>query len=219
MKGIRKPCTGRRTAILTTTIRRVLMNSYKKALKQPALFSSTIPTAFILLLSMPKFKPKKFLIRVLGGKSRNKEDAMDYLTTGFQRFLLGTHSHANIREVDDDCDSMISVLTMETVDNQPGTGRFIDKYIFQPLGRRIERLAMRYTIASLHPARIAQYIEAEHTDLNPSFDNEMTLNDAIARLCRGRNGSTVVAGMKGLVKQTQCVPHAFPWTPSTANTN
>lgn len=152
---------------------------------------------------MPNFKPRRFLIRVLSGNSRKNEDAMDYLSVGFARFLLEPYSHANIREVDDG-GSMISIMTMETVNNQPGTGRLIDTYIFQPMERRIERLAMRYTIASLHPARIAQYIEAEHTYFNPGFDDQVTLNDAIAGLCRyRRNGSTVVAGMKGLVKQTQ----------------
>lgn len=151
---------------------------------------------------MPNTKPKKFLMRVLRGKSREEEDAMDYLCAGFKRFLLEPHSHATIREDDDDGDSMISILTMETIDNQPGTGRFLDTYIYQPLGRRIERLAMRYTIASLHPARIAQYIEASPSE-GPDF-RWYTLNTAIANLCRFEsNGSTILAGMKGLVKQTQ----------------
>lgn len=127
---------------------------------------------------------------------------MDYLCVGYKRFLLERHSHTTVREDDDDGDSMMSILTMETIDNQPGTGRFLDTYIIQPMGRCIERLAMRFTIASLHPARIAQYIEASPPG-GPYF-GWYTLNTAIANLSRFiSNGSTIVAGMKGLVKQTQ----------------
>lgn len=57
-----------------------------------------------------------------------------------------------------------------------------------------------------HPARIVQYIEAAHTFYAPAYDEPLTLNDATANLCSWRqNGSTVAAGMKGLVKQTQSV--------------
>lgn len=154
---------------------------------------------------MPKFKPKNILCRVLYGKSRKKEDAMDYLSAGFERYLLGRQSLANSREEDDDGESMISISTMETIDNQPGTGRSLDTYIFQPMGRRIERLAMRLTVASLHPARIALYIETDWTDFHPYYNHHSSINDVIAYICTSfQNGSTVVAGMKGLVKQTQC---------------
>lgn len=116
---------------------------------------------------------------------------------------------ADTDDIGDSVNSLNSFSTMETVDNQPGTGRFIDTYIFQPMGRRIERLAMRYTIASLHPARIAQYLEADKISLDPSHYTPWTLHDAIALLCSWTpRGSTIVAGMKGLVKQTQYAPKA-----------
>lgn len=72
------------------------------------------------------------------------------------------------------------------------------------MGRRIERLAMRFTIASIHPARIAQYIETNFTYYIISSFDWPTLDKATWFLCRNRdNGSTIVAGMKELVKQTQ----------------
>lgn len=113
---------------------------------------------------------------------------------------------------DDDGDSMISISTMETVDDQPGTGRSIDTYVYQPAGRWIERLAVRFTIASLHPARIEQYIEADYINYGPLFSDKWLShsNLLIFALCSThQKGLTVLAGMKGLVKQTQYVTH-FP---------
>lgn len=133
---------------------------------------------------------------------------MDFLSAGFERLPLGRQSRAK-RQEDDDADSMISISTMATIDNQPGTGRSLDTYVFQPLGRRIERLAMRLTIASLHPARIALYIETDWSDFHPYYHHHhSSIDDVIALVCTSfPNGSTVVAGMKGLVKQTQYVAH------------
>lgn len=46
------------------------------------------------------------------------------------------------------CSLVPSVSTMETVDDQPGTGRIISKFFYQPAGRAIERvmtsLELRY---------------------------------------------------------------------------
>lgn len=148
---------------------------------------------------MPKFKPKTILIRVLRGKTRQIGDAREYCSSA------GIDCYRD----DDDGNSMISIATMETVDDQPGTGRSIDTYMYQPAGRWIERLAMRFTIASLHPVRIAQYIEADYTNFAPYFFDKWpsSSNEVVAALCVShRNGSTVVAGLKGLVKQTQYVP-------------
>ena len=58
----------------------------------------------------------------------------------------------------DNC-STNSFSTMATMDNNPGTGRVLDLYFFQPAGRGIERLAMRLSIRYLHPTRILAYID------------------------------------------------------------
>lgn len=156
---------------------------------------------------MPKFK--SIISRVILGESKQKDDGLDYLCAGFERYMIELPSLARPGRDDDDNDgnSITSFSTTATADDLPGTGRTVDTYIFQPIGRQIESLAMRFSIASLHPARIAQYIEADSISFIPFFEHSYTLNDATADLCRERrNGSTVVAGMKGLVKQTQCVP-------------
>lgn len=157
---------------------------------------------------MPKFK--NILSRVILGESRQKEDGLDYLCTRFERHVKESPSLTYPlagRDDDEDSNSVSSFSTTATADNLTGTGRTVDTYIFQPMGRRVERFAMRITIASLDPTRIAQYIEADFTSFSPYFGDQRTLrlNDVIASLCRHRNGSTVVAGLKGLVKQTQCV--------------
>ena len=71
-------------------------------------------------------------------------------------------TQAYITELDDDNDddarSIESFSTTATVDDNPGTGRVLDTYFFQPAGRRIERLAMRFTIRYLHPWRIEAFM-------------------------------------------------------------
>lgn len=153
---------------------------------------------------MPKFN--SILARVILGESRQTEAGLDYLCAGFERYLIEPPQSYQARDDDDNNNSITSFSTTATADNLPGTGRTVDTYIFQPVGRRIERLAMRFTIASLHPACIAQYIETDETEYFPYSFNWYTLNEVVADLCGYRqNGSTILAGMKGLVKQTQCV--------------
>lgn len=170
---------------------------------------------------MPKMRLKAILSRVIFGETWQERNNSDYLLYVRFEHNLSEFAQVHSRTADDDNDndgnSIISTSTA-TVNNQPGAGRFIDTHIFQPMGRRFERLAMRFTIASLHPARIAQYIEADDISLTPIYDVTMTLHDAIALLCLRRpNGSTVVAGIKGLVKQTQYAPKASPWKEGTLN--
>lgn len=69
---------------------------------------------------------------------------------------------------------------------------------------------MRVTISSLHPSRISQYIEANETTFLPYFDDAQTLKAAIAKLYKRQNGSTIVAGIKGLVKQSQYALSCYP---------
>lgn len=117
---------------------------------------------------------------------------------------------ADTDDINDNANSINSFSTTATADNLPGTGRAVDTYFFQPMGKQIERLALRFTIASLHPARIAHFIELDYTYFNPNVIADATLNELITIVCNGsQNGSTIVAGMKGLVKQTQCVAQPF----------
>lgn len=229
----------------------------------------SIPNSSYSLVSMPKFKPKKILSRVILGKSKQEEGDRDYLHAGFETYFSKSHEHEHngrtVDDVDDDSssahsfsttatandlpgagrsvdtyfyqpigrwveklgkrttspspgyddigDDVVSISscsTTATEDNIPGTGRSIDMHFYQPAGRWIERFAMRFTISSLHPARITQYIEADGADYEPAFLDSWTLNVAVAWYCdMFSNGTTVIAGVKALVKQTQCVLSNF----------
>ena len=116
-------------------------------------------------------------------------------------------AQAHITEMEDDDDgdakSIDSFSTTATVDDNPGTGRVLDTYFFQPAGRRIERLAMRFTIRHLHPSRIEAFI-AGGIGYFPFIEHKLTLSFALRRI-NPRNFSvpTVISGLKSLVRQAQ----------------
>ena len=80
------------------------------------------------------------------------------------------HDSAHIEEVsedermdvDSDTESISSVSTNATMDDIPGTGRTIDKYFYQPVGRAIERFApkitMRFNFGHPSPAQILRFL-------------------------------------------------------------
>ena len=109
-------------------------------------------------------------------------------------------------EDDDDGDtrSIESFSTTATVDDNPGTGRVLDTYFFQPAGRRIERLAMRFTIRHLHPSRIEAFIASEDRGYFPALDIKLTLGVALRNIdYKFFSGTTVIPGLKSLVRQAQ----------------
>ena len=112
-------------------------------------------------------------------------------------------AQAHISEMKDNDDgdtrSIQSFSTTATVDDNPGTGRVLDTYFFQPAGRRIERLAMRFTIRHLHPWRIEVFVHGGISGV-VRFSSKGTVSDALRRL---RFGPTVVAGLKSLVRQAK----------------
>ena len=79
-------------------------------------------------------------------------------------------------------------------------GPALDMYFFQPLGRRIERLAMRFTIWHLHPLRIEAFIHGNLVYF-PWLAPERTLGLALQDINTFRSGSTIIAGLKGLIQQ------------------
>ena len=117
-------------------------------------------------------------------------------------------AQAHITEMEDDdagdAKSIDSFSTTATVDDNPGTGRVLDTYFFQPAGRRIERLAMRFTIRHLHPSRIEAYIAGGGIILYSMFDIKFTLSIALQRIGVVYSSvSTVISGLKSLVRQAQ----------------
>ena len=116
-------------------------------------------------------------------------------------------AQAHISEMKDDNDgdtrSIQSFSTTATVDDNPGTGRVLDTYFFQPAGRRIERLAMRFTIRHLHPSRIEAFIAGGIVYFS-WLDFKLTLSIALRNIDRGHfSGPTVISGLKSLVRQAQ----------------
>ena len=107
--------------------------------------------------SKPSMAKMKSLTRVLF-----KRKSIDEANRFYTMYPGIPWAQAHITEMEDDDDgdtrSIESFSTTATVDDNPGTGRVLDTYFFQPAGRRIERLAMRFTIRHLHPSRIEAFI-------------------------------------------------------------
>ena len=106
---------------------------------------------------------------------------------------------------DDDTRSIETFSTTATVDDNPGTGRMLDKYFYQPAGWGVERLALRFTIRYLHPWRISEFLNAFasggiYLNVEEKTTLEMTLHYIDSS---GSGGSATVAGLKSLVRQAQ----------------
>ena len=112
---------------------------------------------------------------------------------------------AYITELDDDDDARTieTFSTTATVDDNPGTGRVLHTYFFQPAGQQLERLAMRFTIRHLHPSRIEAFI-AVGIGYFPWLEIKLTLSVALREIDpRHFSGPTVISGLKSLVRQAQ----------------
>ena len=121
--------------------------------------------------------------------------------------LVTPQMQSYIIELDDDDNarSIESFSTTATVDDNPGTGRVLDKYFFQPAGRRIERLAMRFMIWHLHPWRIEAFINQNFKG-HIYIISKRTLNQALQDIdisAENGLGTTVISGLKSLVRQAQ----------------
>ena len=95
-------------------------------------------------------------------------------TSNGMPFVVGTAPDA---EDAPDTNTISSYSTMATMDDNPGTGRFIDKHVYQPLGRKIERLFARilrpgHDALAQHPPDVT--VELESTS---SFSTNATEDD------------------------------------------
>ena len=102
----------------------------------------------------------------------------------------------------DDASSASSFSTMATCDDNVGTGRVIDKHVYQALGRKVERLLARIAIKSLPPWQISSYIEngRKYSIIRNGGSMKQSIVFASFSL---PDGETIVAGLKSLVRQTQ----------------
>lgn len=105
---------------------------------------------------------------------------------------------------DDDTSSISSHSTTSTVDDIPGTGRIIDKHLYQKLGRKLECFIFRMKLGSLPPAQIFRFIE--ETIVYHIFSKYTGYGDSdwhlkIAML--SWRGKSKLYGLKSLVQQTK----------------
>lgn len=100
------------------------------------------------------------------------------------------------------------VSSMETMDDNPGTGRVLDKFVLQPMGRKIEnilgRLALRYF---LPPETISSRIFTLWSDTEPgsillvSWRSPLNLMNAMSDIASMESGVYVLSGLQRLMDQ------------------
>ena len=122
-----------------------------------------------------------------------------YYDTGWNA-SYGTSAYI---EDEDDTSSISSFSTNATMDNIPGTGRTIDMRFYQPVGRAIEKfalkIAIRLNICHPSPTQILRFF-----GLSPDvyWRGEVRKpSDAIARISAER--PTHARGILSLVQQSQ----------------
>ena len=106
-------------------------------------------------------------------------------------------------EDEDDTSSISSFSTNATMDNIPGTGRTIDMRFYQPVGRAIEKfalkIAIRLNICHPSPAQILRFFRLYQAFLRP-FDGEKP-SDVIADISADQ--PSAIPGILSLVQQSQ----------------
>ena len=146
----------------------------------------------------PKFNDKDF---------NRMSELVDFI--GLSRYRDNTgwnaiHGTSAYIEDEDDTSSISSCSTNATMDNIPGTGRTIDMRFYQPVGRAIEKfalkIAIRLNICHPSPAQILRFLRLRpHSGL---WDHKAKKpSDVIARISAER--PSVVPGILSLVEQAQ----------------
>lgn len=92
---------------------------------------------------------------------------------------------------------------MATMDDNPGPGRLLDKYVYQVIGKCIEKCAGRIALRSLTADVIVRRIMSvkEHHWVYTDFP--MPIASCVAYLMNGSYGKDVVEGYRRLVVQTR----------------
>lgn len=105
--------------------------------------------------------------------------------------------HDAADEYENDCSSVSSYSTTATMDDNPGAGLSIDKYFYQPVGRKIEKIAFRIAMPLLPPGSIFRYMEKSFCSAYLDFSSHDTdVHDA-------RMKSVFLTGLNSLLHQTQ----------------
>ena len=115
-----------------------------------------------------------------------------------------SHGSSAYKEDEDDVGSINSCSTNATMDNIPGTGRTLDMRFYQPVGRAIEKfalkIAIRLNICHPSPAQILRFLQ-----LSPGYQYWFTErkkpSDVIADI--SAKEPSAVPGILSLVEQSQ----------------
>lgn len=130
-------------------------------------------------------------------KRRKEHSDIKYLQfTHLWSYYNRIHYGVTEDDDDDDTNSALTVSTNATMDNNPGTGRTIDTYVYQFLGRKLEHVIFRMSMGYLSPDRILQFL-MRRTVIVESFDRP-SLSEILRMIPKDR-----VSGLKCLVKQSQ----------------
>lgn len=111
--------------------------------------------------------------------------------------LVSPSDVAYKNEYGDDSSSVSSFSTTATMNDNPGAGYTIDKYFYQPVGRRVERLLSRIALPFLSPGRIFQYIEKN------LFTGKLCFTKSYTVLPYFELNPVYLAGLHSLLLQTR----------------
>ena len=143
----------------------------------------------------PKYKDKDL--------NRMLEFADMFGPNHFDTGRNASYSTSAYIEDEDDTSSISSLSTNATMDNIPGTGRTIDMRFYQPVGRAIEKfalkMAMRLNICHPSPAQILRFFDLSLSMTSPGVVKKP--GDIIARI--SAKHPSAVPGILSLVKQSQ----------------
>ena len=115
-----------------------------------------------------------------------------------------SHGTSAYIEDEDDTSSISSFSTNATMDNIPGTGRTIDMRFYQPVGRAIEKfalkIAIRLNICHPSPAQILRFLRLSSLRDFWFFEDKKS-SDVIADI--SAEDPSAVPGFLSLVHQSQ----------------
>ena len=125
---------------------------------------------------------------------------LNHYDTGWNA-IHGTSAYI---EDEDGTSSISSCSTNATMDNIPGTGRTIDMCFYQPVGRAIEKfalkMAIRLNICHPSPAQILRFFRLSPQN-GTCFDDFEKPSDVIARI--SAQEPPAIPGILSLVHQSQ----------------
>lgn len=170
---------------------RQLLNLQLRPLITSSALCITTPVVFEILT---RFAKKTILHQDYDRDSKYIIDDFGPFTSVFDQHGISSASDEN----EDDSSSASSTSTTATTDDNRGAGWTVDKYSYQPVGRRIEKLAFHIAMPLLSPGRIFQYIKGNnlHERLPALFLTSSEIDHADLK-------SVYVAGLNCLVHQTQ----------------